>query len=62
MCVLAVNFLWINGGLESFLSCLWITLKFSLDSVDFIHIVMNMEKSAFITVIRTFTQTHSPYY
>lgn len=61
-CESLVNPMWTNKRLKLLLMMMWITLEFSFCFVDVIHTVMNTENSAFITVIRAFTQTHSPYY
>ena len=62
ICESPVNFMWIIKRLKRVLIYLWITFDLSFSFVDFIHIVMNRTTLGFITVIRAFTQTHSPYY
>lgn len=61
-CVSSVNYMWTNKRLKMLLMVMWITLEFSFRFVDVIHTVIYTENSAFITLIRAFTQTHSPYY
>ena len=54
--------MWIIKGIQAVLIPLWITLHFSFSFVDVIHTVINRTTRCFITVMRAFTQTHSPYY